>query len=185
MSLEPLSDRTVDSFLPHSSLQLIAQNIAEANWKLFRDGHHEDVSCAPVDECGTVYGTQNHHFLTYGFISPTELDCLIQVGLSRTRPTNRPRSRLRYSSLLRRHAKQGRPCLTFFTEWGCVVHQAKTANNHINNDDDDDTITANRKAANHNATINKPDGIIMAVKLALRPGVGLPKRRGKLCTRKE
>ena len=90
MSFEPLNDRIADSFL----LQLIAQNIAEANWKLFRGGHHEDISCVPVDECGTVYGTQNYHFLTYGFISPTELNCLIpvchgqvlQIGLTHLSP---------------------------------------------------------------------------------------------------
>ena len=60
----------------------MAQNIADSNWKLFRGGHHEDVSCVPVGTCGVVYGSQNWHFLTYGFISPTEYNCLIQVRLS-------------------------------------------------------------------------------------------------------
>ena len=36
----------------------------------------------PVDTCGVVYGSQNWHFLTYGFISPSEYNCLIQVRLS-------------------------------------------------------------------------------------------------------
>ena len=60
----------------------MAQNMAEANWKLFRGGHHERVQCVPIGTCGEVYGSQNWHFLTYGYISPSEYSCLIEVRLS-------------------------------------------------------------------------------------------------------
>ena len=76
-----LYNRTTPSRHDFLTFQLMAQNIAESNWKLFSGGHNEDISCVPVDTCGVVYGSQNWHFLTYGFISPSEYNCLIQVRL--------------------------------------------------------------------------------------------------------
>ena len=60
----------------------MAQKMAEANWKLFRGGHHEGVQCVPIGTCGEVYGSQSWHFLTYGYISPSDYNCLIEVRLS-------------------------------------------------------------------------------------------------------
>ena len=60
----------------------MAQKMAEANWKLFRGGHHEGVQCVPIGTCGEVYGSQSWHFLTYGYISPSEYNCLIEVRIS-------------------------------------------------------------------------------------------------------
>ena len=60
----------------------MAQRMAEANWKLFRAGHHEGVQCVPIGTCGEVYGSQSWHFLTYGYISPSEYNCLFEVRKS-------------------------------------------------------------------------------------------------------
>jgi hypothetical protein len=37
------------------------------------------ISCVEINSCPLIYGTETHHFLAYGYISPVEYQCLIQV----------------------------------------------------------------------------------------------------------
>ena len=39
------------------------------------------VTCMPIGLCSCVYGTVTEHFTHYGFVSPSEFNCLTQDGL--------------------------------------------------------------------------------------------------------
>ena len=39
------------------------------------------VTCMPLGHCSCIYGTEAEHFQYYGFVGPTESNCLTQDGL--------------------------------------------------------------------------------------------------------
>ena len=40
------------------------------------------LSCLPIDMCPVLYGTDEDHFETYGFVTPTDINCLSGDGLA-------------------------------------------------------------------------------------------------------